>query len=118
MTSEQVRSQLRSLVRAVERLAEPAASQVAYLRDLRTYPSADELALEFDAMRGFVPELSESGLVTRSAVAMLDAIDEKLAEMSGGENEGLWHADALESSADWKIVRTLSRDALVQLKIP
>lgn len=116
MASEQARALLRSLVRAVERLAEPAAAQGAYLRELRTYPSADELALEFDAMRGFVPQLSESGLVPGSVIAILDAIDAKLAGMSGRENEGMWHADSLETSADWKIVRTLSRDALVSLK--
>ncbi|WP_134734065.1 hypothetical protein [Amycolatopsis nivea] len=111
MTSEQTRA----LVRAVEHLAEPAAAQVAYLRELRTYPSADELALEFDAVRGFVPELSESGLIASSVVAMLDAVDEKLAAMSGRENEDLWHADSLETSADWAIVRTLARDGLVRL---
>ncbi|MFB9927597.1 hypothetical protein ACFORO_20310 [Amycolatopsis halotolerans] len=117
MTSEQARSQLRSLVRTVEHLAEPAAAQVAYLRDLRTYPSADELALEFDAMRRFVPELAESGLITSSAIAILDAIDEKLMDMSGRKNEDLWHVDSLESSADWKVVRTLSRDALARWKV-
>ncbi|MGV9296829.1 hypothetical protein [Amycolatopsis sp. NPDC003676] len=68
-------------------------------------------------MRGFVPELSESGLVASSAIAMLDAIAEKLMDMSGRDNEDLWHANSLETSADWKAVRTLSRDALARLEI-
>lgn len=68
-------------------------------------------------MRGFVPELSESGLVTSSAIAILDAMAEKLTDMSGRDNEDLWHANSLATSADWKVVRTLSRDALARLEI-
>ena len=43
--SDHVMAMLRQ---ALERLAADAEAQKAYLRDLRTWPSLDELALELD----------------------------------------------------------------------
>ncbi|MGI8661450.1 MAG: hypothetical protein ACR2LH_10565 [Thermoleophilaceae bacterium] len=101
---------LEQLIIAVSRLARRAEGQIAYLRSLDAGCLADELALEFDDVRGAVlPQLSAE---QRRAVA---ALEEQLSTMSAADDPGLWTHDALAVSNAWTRVRALARDALASL---
>lgn len=96
------------LVEAVERLAAAPDSQEAYLRQLGSYPSLDELALEFDD--AFVPVRSMLDDSTSWAVE-LRRLDAKLTSISGQHHAGLWFASAL-TGEEWNEVRALARKAI------
>jgi hypothetical protein len=96
------------LADALAHLAADAREQEAYLRELGTWPSLDELALELDDVTG----ASEAPAET---VKRLRLLAEKLAEMSGQVNARLWEPDAL-SSHEWEEVRRLAKDALAALR--
>ena len=99
----------RELVEVVKRLAASSDEQAGYLRLLGTFPSLDELALEFDDLCG-----SQGTTVPasrwRESLAKLDAA---LSAMSGTEHAYLWTAEALDRP-EWAEIRALARDALQQ----
>jgi hypothetical protein len=99
----------RELLEALKRLAAPAEEQVAYLRGLGSFPSLDELALEFDDVFG-PPGTPPPDGAWEDALRSLDAV---LNAMSGRENSHLWIADALDGP-EWAAVRALARDAVVR----
>ncbi len=92
----------------VERLAAPADRQLEWLGELGTFPSLDELALEFDDEFGRVRPLLEKGAVSMPGLAALDA---QLSLMSGPENAELWRPEALDGP-EWARVRELATGAL------
>lgn len=96
----------------VARLAEPSDRQLEWLRELGTFPSLDELALEFDDE--FARVRAASGCGRSAAGQALLALDEQLARMSGPANADLWTPRALDGEA-WSRVRDLARRALVEL---
>lgn len=98
----------KELVHSIKRLAAPADEQIAYLRRLGSFPSLDELALEFDDMFGPAGTLPEG---SPEWVEALRKLDQRLDEISGHENEHLWLAQALEGT-EWTEVRDLARNAL------
>lgn len=91
---------------ALEHLAADAQGQERYLRELGTWPSLDELALDL----GDVAEASEtwSRPVLRERVRLLS---QKLDAMSGEANAKLWEPEALHGP-EWAEVRGLAADAL------
>jgi hypothetical protein len=95
---------------AVERLAASPERQLAWLRELGTFPLLDELALEFD------DEFDRMGSSVDHASSMraLTALDEQLSLMGGPENAGLWWPEALDG-AEWSQVRELAVRALSEL---
>jgi hypothetical protein len=97
------------LIESVKRLAAPADEQVAYLRRLGSFPSLDELALEFNDM--FVPARATSSNAPSEWADALRRLDERLDEMSGQANAELWLARALNGT-EWTQVRELARAAL------
>ena len=98
---------VRYLKTTLQRLAAPAREQVKYLRDLGTYPSLDELALEFDdALSPVRHELD--------ALTVLRELDELLHRMSGPANAELWEPGALTGD-EWQRVRALAASALASL---
>src|ERR1700688_3573652 len=98
------------LIEAVERLAAPADEQAAYIRSLGTWPSMDELALEFDD--SFSPlRAAESAATAPTDFVALGSLDRQLSEMSGHTNSHLWIEDAL-GGAEWQHVRELASAAL------
>jgi hypothetical protein len=97
----------------LERLAAPAKDQIAYLRNLGTSPSVDELALELNDVAFLVPKLVEDGRISRQQADCITIIERKLSEMSGQHNFQLWTEDALRHAADWEDVRRLAAAALV-----
>jgi hypothetical protein len=99
----------RELIESVKRLAAPPDEQVAYLRRLGSFPSLDELALEFNDM--FVPARATPSSPHPEWAEALRRLDERLEEMSGQANAELWLAHALNGT-EWTQVRELARDAL------
>ena len=96
-----------NLLQAVRRLAASPEGQQAYLRQLGTAPSTDELALEFsDAL------MLEKGLLDDVVRAAAVQLDEQLAGMSGPQHEELWTLAALHTSEEWARVRELAAETL------
>jgi hypothetical protein len=97
------------LRQTVERLAAPAADQREWLQRMRTFPSLDELALEFDdeiqRVRGAGPSLASPAL---------SELDKQLSAMSGTDNGKLWRPEALDGD-EWARVRALAAAALSEL---
>lgn len=91
----------------MERLAAPERDGVAYLREIGSYPSLDELALTFDDELGRVRNVLPSD-------HPLLLLDKELDEMSGEKNAALWQVDALNAQP-WIVVRQIARDALAEL---
>ena len=96
------------LLEAVTRLAADAKEQEQYLRQQGTWPSLDELALDFD-------DVERAATVPAEAVGPLQRLSEKLDAMSGQANSRLWEPDAL-SDPEWNDVRLLATDALTALR--
>jgi hypothetical protein len=96
------------LAEALARLAGDAQAQEQYLRALGTWPSLDELALEFD-------DVAEASEVPAEAADPLRRLSEKLNEMSGHANARLWEPGAL-SGPEWDEVRRLAADALAAFR--
>lgn len=92
---------------ALLRLSLSAKEQEAYLRQLGTAPSADELALEFSDALGLVQEQLDEDARTASS-----RLDRHLEEMSGGERAELWTVAALHAAPEWTRVRQLAHEAL------
>jgi hypothetical protein len=99
----------KELVQSIKRLAAPADEQVAYLQRLGSFPSLDELALEFADMFGPAGTLSFNG--PPGWVETLQKLDQRLDAMSGQDNAHLWIAQALDGT-EWAQVRQLARKAL------
>ena len=103
-----------AIVETLSRLAAPCRRQEAYLREFGTWPSLDELALEFDdAYRPLVTPTPDPGLPSL-AVARLGMLDRKLAEMGKG-GPALWSDSALASDPAWAEVRAFAAAALEAL---
>jgi len=94
------------LVEALKNLAGDADVQERYLRQVGSWPSLDELALELDD----VARASEAWTSPPQRDA-LRALDRKLDEMSGEQNARLWEQQALHGP-EWAEVRKLAREAL------
>jgi hypothetical protein len=99
----------KELVQAVRRLAASPDEQVAHVRRLGSYPSLDELALEFDDVFG-PPGTTPPAGGWGDALRRLDAT---LSAMSGPENAHLWEPDALHGP-EWAKVRARAREALAR----
>ena len=92
---------------ALVRLGSSAKEQEAYLRQLGTAPSADELALEFSDALGVL-----QGQLDEPAFAAASRLDRYLEDMSGSEHAQLWTTDALYAAPEWTHVRQLAEEAL------
>ena len=92
---------------AVARLAAPASEQEAYLRNLGTAPSVDELALEFsDAL------MVDKGSLEQAVRDIALQLDDQLSAMSGPQYENLWTLAALQSRPEWVSIRELAAEIL------
>lgn len=104
------------LVEAVRRLTASSMEQERYLRKINTYPSADELALEFHDLAMAPKRLSTEAGVSEEALALIARLDERLNRFSGEAHADEWHASALAKSANWAEVRNLAEIVLEALK--
>ena len=88
---------------AVARLASSADDQLAYVRQLGSSPSVDELALEFDDFARAV--LAQPRLLTDEQRMAVENLDRQLDAMSGADRAALWTEAALGSAEEWHEVR-------------
>ena len=93
------------LRQALEHLAAAPEAQAAYLRQLGTSASLDELALSFD-------DVAEASAF--STAAAIQKLSRTLDEMSGADNAHLWKPSALRGP-EWAEVRRLAQDALLAI---
>ncbi|EFV14381.2 hypothetical protein HMPREF9336_00756 [Segniliparus rugosus ATCC BAA-974] len=101
----------RGLRDAVHVLAGDEKTQLAYLQPLSA--DVDELALVFSDH--YVPVqnwYAELGVDAQAAGALAE-LDRQLESFSGAEHAGLWTYEALESAAQWQVVRDLAAKALL-----
>jgi hypothetical protein len=105
-------TQLGKLRAAVWRLAAPATDQIEYLRDIKTYPSADELALEFHDLAISLSGLRAQGAISNEGLSLVAALDEKLNSFSGESYAEDWTASGLEKSQNWAEVRSMAKELL------
>ena len=101
-----------NFVKAIGRLAMPAEQQVAYLEDIGTAPSADELALEFDEGFVLLPTFVERGWLSAHDAKIAAAIDESLGRMSG--EQGPWDIADLATAPEWQEIRRLAATPFVK----
>jgi hypothetical protein len=101
------------LLKTVKRLALAADEQAAYVRQLGSAPSLDELALEFDDEFNRLRGEGGASAVPPGYHAALSALDEQLDRMSGQDNAELWVEEAL-GRREWQQVRELARRALAE----
>lgn len=95
---------------AIERLAKPAKEQIAWLQEIDTYPSADELALEFDDWFRLADQLVGARIISQEAFDAMKPIDALLDEMSGPKP--LWSPAALRDAPEWETIRQQAREVL------
>jgi hypothetical protein len=95
---------------AVVILAADAAEQERWLKQMDTFPAADELALNFEDEFVVSDRLAEHGLVPAAVMNNLRDLDARLAEM--GDAESKWYAGELATDPDWAEVRGIARKAL------
>lgn len=102
------------LLETVARLAGPAESQVSYLRRLGSGGCADELALEFSDVAAAATSNDEA--LSEPQRLAVQELDQKLEEMSGPDQRGLWTAETLASAKEWRGVSDLAQRSLVMLR--
>ena len=102
------------MIAALARLSAPPHEQAAYLEEIGTSPSLDELALEFE--EAYIPMLglADEFHLTSEQMNVLRALNDGLRAIGGPENEHLWTTDALER-AEWSDIRRLASDAKASL---
>ena len=94
-------------------LASPAEAQRLWLSNLGTYPSADELALEFEDFAVHVPQLVIAGFIDERASESLAGISTAFAAVPA-EPEA-WDAERSRESPEWIAVRQAAGRAVVEL---
>ena len=95
---------------ALENLAKSGGEQIAYLKTLGTYPSADELGLEFDDVAASA--IDDERLLTTQQRQAVRSVDELLYAMAGPAHSEPWTGDALEKRDEWRRVREAAGVAL------
>ena len=94
------------LIKSIELLASNSDTQRKYLRDLGTFPSTDELALEFDD--AYKPFIGQQGYDPTEIIAInLSKIDSLLDSYSKMEDKTIWLETSLDSNL-WTAVRELA----------
>jgi hypothetical protein len=101
------------IYKALQLISSSSKDQINYLRELGTYPSTDELALQFDdAFKVYL------GNDDKEQISVNDSLQEKLRniallfnQMSDSNDKSLWDVVSLERP-EWIKVRTLAKEAL------
>ena len=101
---------LAELVRTVSLLGASADAQREHLQALGTWPSLDELGLEFDDIYPCLPALRSTQVVSDQAAAAVDRVF-RLLRVSRGANVQFWDAASLPGS-QWEAVREAAQAAL------
>jgi hypothetical protein len=103
------------LFNALVTLAISADAQVAWLKKIGTFPSTDELALEFSDWSEILPQLVDSGVVDSPASIAIQQVGETLDKV---QEAGVQAIDDLANSRLWEDVRSAAGKAVVRLLDP
>jgi len=103
-------SKMRELVRVLVNLSNEENKQEAYLKAIGTFPSLDELGLEFDDIYLAVCEENTIGL-TNNQKRSLKEVNEALLKISGDLHKEEWMSVSL-GNASWAQIRLLAKEAL------
>lgn len=103
------------IIEALKILAETKDKQIGYLKNLGTYPSTDELALQFsDTYQVFKGSLEDShgtSLSMEKLLKNLDSINFIFDRMSNISDNSFWDISSLDNE-EWDNVRKLAVEAL------
>ncbi len=101
------------IIDALNILANTWENQSAYLTDLGTSPSTDELALQFtDTYQIYKSKLyNGKSLYNEDVLHNLDRINSFFDQMSNIPNNSFWNVSSLES-AEWNEIRMLASETL------
>jgi hypothetical protein len=100
------RAEIKQLVEALRLLASPYDVQIEALPSWVAV--ADEVAFTFDDAYSLVPRAA----LPRSALQILDRINDKLESMSDRQGGEIWSLDGLRDAIEWSELRS---DALLAL---
>ena len=105
---------LEQLQEMVEVLAAPVLVQTSWLT-AREYP-VDELWLQFfDSVPGWLPRLTDAGVVTPNAVGALNDLSRHLVTLTESQNPAVFTREGLATANVWEQVRAAAQTALVQM---
>jgi hypothetical protein len=108
-------NELNLLVRSLKILASNASQQKEYLRNLGTYPSTDEIAIEFDdAFKSFISYNEDEKLEGTEFLLKINLINDKLDSFSSLEGSEIWYVDSLDKES-WCEIRQLAIDSISAL---
>jgi|GEM_PF-3397730 len=100
---------------ALKILAEAKDNQIAYLEDLGTSPSTDELALQFDdtyqVFKGYLGDQFGDILCKKRILKKLDSISLIFDEMSAIPNNSFWNISSLDNK-EWANIRKIAVETL------
>ena len=103
------------LIKSIELLASTSDGQRRYLKQIGTFPSADELALEFDdAYRPFISQ-AEADFQNLIMIG-LSKIDSLLNLYSDMKDKTIWSEEALDNIY-WTEVRDTAISVLKELNV-
>ena len=103
------------LFESLKVLAETIENQVTYLTEIGTFPSTDELALQFadtyQVFKGKLDEKDHNIPLNEQLLKNLDAINALFDSMSDKTNNRFWDISSLDTP-EWTKVRELARETI------
>lgn len=103
------------IIEALKILAERKDKQISYLKDLGTYPSTDELALQFSdtyqVFKGSLEDSLGSALSIEKVLKNLDSINCIFDRMSNTSDNSFWDISSLDNE-EWDNLRKLAVETL------
>ncbi|NRT13770.1 hypothetical protein HNP99_000095 [Flavobacterium sp. 28A] len=106
------------LLKIIKILASTKDEQINYLIDLGTYPSTDELALDFDyAYVFYLRNINHKcdDLINQIIFKKLNDINKIFGEMSNLPNDSFWEVISLDLN-DWSKIREYASELLILMK--
>ncbi len=103
------------LIRILTILSAKKEEQSSYLKKIGTYPSCEELALEYYDIYIVVSFKTNPLNLSNDSLEQLKIINDVLDKISGPENEKFWIVDFLENEP-WNEIRSLAEEVLLNLK--
>jgi hypothetical protein len=102
------------IIKALNILAYPKDKQINYLIELGTFPSTDELAIQFDDAYNFflgIANENKEHLYDKRIFEILNRIISFFDRMSNKNNNDFWKVSSLGQD-EWNNVRELANEAL------
>jgi hypothetical protein len=103
------------LISSVEMLAATSDYQREYLKKLGSFPSLNELALEFDDVYpAFKAQTQSDAPIPESILVKFDSIDSALNLLSDSDYQNVWDEKALDTQP-WVEIRNIAISVLKEI---